>query len=348
MIQKSLPAVSLILVGLTILLWACAPNQQPVLPTANAAATTFTPTAAPTLTLSPRPTVTWTPTPELIATSTPVPLLTAHEWTPDNILVSYNVFGGDGGAPFRMHLPDQLTLLSDGRLFVLVWDQDFVGYQFLTARLSRQETCQILNTIDQAGFFDYDHGFTRADPANPWFQGNGSTITEIDVQAWRTKSAALDSSALYLGTDYPDIYPVVLPALANTDKFLATLVPENSEIYHADRVGLWLQKFDSAYSSGSLTEPIIWPIQSLRLSDIPDGGLTKWDPPGAILHGQDAETIFQLFQERITDWGIVFVDGDQRYVVFARPLMPHEYTATLAPLTPSLHCLPEDGWISLP
>ena len=123
---------------------------------------------------------------------------------------------------------------------------------------------------------------------------------------------------------------------------------ENSEIYHADRVGLWLQKFDSAYSSGSLTEPIIWPIQSLRLSDIPDGGLTKWDPPGAILHGQDAETIFQLFQERITDWGIVFVDGDQRYVVFARPLMPHEYTATLAPLTPSLHCLPEDGWISLP
>jgi len=335
-------------VVLIALLCSCTPNQQPVRPITATAARTSTPTAAPTPTRSPRPTLTETPTLEPTATSTPVPPLTTHDWAPDNVLISYEIYGGDGGAPFRMLLPAQLTLLSDGSLFKLAWDKGFGGYQFLLARLSRQETCQILNTIDQAGFFDYDQGFSRADPANPWFRGAGSEMMEIKVQAWRTKFVALDHSAFYQGADYADFYPVILPALANTNTFLADLIPENSDTYHADRLGLWLQDFDSVPAFGAPVEPIPWPIPSLRLSEIPPSGLNRGAPPGAILSGQDAEIIFQLLQERITDWGVVFVAGDQRYVIFARPLMPHEFTTDQAPLIPSLQCQPEDGWHSFP
>ena len=227
---------TLILSFIALLLAACGGSQAapaaPTLtqPTEPAATTTNSPFRVLTLfpTLTPWPTLTPTLLLTPTFTPTPVPTLVAHEFSQSEPLVVMELHGGDSPcAPISTGLG--LILFPDGKLFVDRYMEDLHAFRIQTTRLSRQETCQLLNSIDQAGFFDYD-------PASYIFgesPGDGAPSIRISAQAWRSNS--VDLYALREFLDHPNYFvpsalPTILPALRKTYRLLADYHPVNMEI----------------------------------------------------------------------------------------------------------------------
>ena len=321
-------------------LWGCnaaTPQQSIVSQTFSPTlTTTATSTQIPeTLTPSNTPSPTITPT----LTSTPVPALVSHDWAASEELITFGTFSGDGVCG-GFHL--ELKLLSDGKIFF--WkkiDQD--SWSFQTATLSRRDTCKLLNSVDQAGFFDYDPS-----TYNNKSMGGGSTI--ISVQAWRSKSIKLNAltSSIY---DYESgckdckyfAFPTLLPALLNTYHLLVSYQPENSKPYKIERVGVWVYLF-----SGELTKTIPWPITSKKLSEaVSSTDIGKG--PNLILEGEDAVTVYRLFNQNnnLCDEYVLFTEKNQTYSISIHDLLPDEYPST-TPIPRIISCSPADGVIAIP
>src|SRR5258708_3301466 len=129
------------------------------------------------------PSLTFAPTSSPTQVSTPVPPLVSHEWKQSDPLISFGGSGGDGGCGFKGYLPTGFPLLPNGQLYTLGWNGDFKTYEIETTTLSRQNTCNLLNSIDQTGFFDYDPSTYIRDPQN-WFPPVlGAGTTDISVHA---------------------------------------------------------------------------------------------------------------------------------------------------------------------
>ena len=321
------------------ILWACNAMPPQLLKVTQTFSSTGTNTATSTLipeTLSPTNTPSTTIT--LTPISTIVPTLTSHEWTAAEELISFGSYGGDGSC--GEYFP-RLILLSDGQVFF--WkkiDQNTQSWQ--TTKLSSQATCKLLNSIDQAGFFDYDPSTYVADPQT---MGNGNTA--ISIQAWRSKSIslyALVDSIYILESGCRDCqhpgYFTVLPALRKTYQLLANYQPEDSVVYQSGRLGVWV---NPGYEENNA---LPWPVKSINLSKIvSQPGVTR--KPDFILAGEDAEIVYQLYLQNSGLCSASFSQGGTDYEMVVRYLLPNEYQPK-PPVPNILSCSPSDGWIEVP
>ncbi len=287
-----------------------------------------TPVANPRATRNP----TVVPTP----TSTPVPPLVAHEWSQSESLLIFARSRGGLPPGFWGSYPVDFTLLPNGELYLLKKNGD-LGYVILATTLSRQATCYLLNSIDQAGFFDYDplSYYMEDGRYNPMPGGvtdMGGTC--ISVQAWRTNSVGLYAFTGSLqaqaedqlkGTPPPG-FPVILPAIRDTYTLLDDYVvsPDTLHLLKPERLGVWL--FGAGEPAGT-RDPIEWPLSThaLAAQQSAQWGGPTGGPPAMILTGEDGARVFDALGETLYVNGTLVREGDKLYWVFARPLLPNEY-----------------------
>jgi hypothetical protein len=285
---------------------------------------------------------------------TPVPTLIAHSWQPNAVLVFADDQGGDGCC--EQSFPPQFTVYADGRAFATHYSQvnDEDKQQILTYQFNNTEICQLLNTIDQTGFFDYDPSTYTMDMNNP--PVDGTSTTYIRVNAWRSNSIILYglSSVLRFEEEYELVenrppFPTILPALRVTHKLLFEFPINDWEVYKPERLGLWIYSKEK-----TIRNSIPWPLQNYILDEMYDETPPyTFSPPSVVIRGEDAQTIYELLDNSMG--AASFTDGVYRYSVFARPLLPYEappgideiYLDIPAPIFPtpsySLSCQPSDG-----
>jgi hypothetical protein len=308
----------------------------------------LSPTIAPNTTAIPfRPTGTSMPT-------TPVPPLTVHGWQPNAVLIYADNQGGDGCC-WQPSTP-QFIVYADGRAFATRYIKVNGEYktQILTYQFNSMELCQLLNTIDQIGFFDYDPSTYNIDMNNP--PVDGTSMTYIRVNAWRSNSIELYglTSLLHYEDEYADIknrppFPTILPALRATHNLLFSFPVDSWDVYRPERLGIWI------YSKEKTTRnSIMWPLENYRLEEI-YGELPSYtfSPQSIVIRGAEAQTIYEAIGNTMGDTS--FTDGTYRYGIYARPLLPYEtppdadviYPEIPAAIFPtpaySLSCQPSDG-----
>jgi hypothetical protein len=218
---------------------------------------TSTPKPSSTPSLTPPP----SQTPQPTDTSTAVPTLSAHTWNPDPVLVLFDVRGGDGGTLFP--LPPRLIVYADGQFFVSQesFIQDEWRLQLLTVQLERKDACALLNTIDQAGFFDYDPS-TYIDHIS----GGGNGEWHIVANAWGTNRVLLYGLGTLVDVNWSELAlsgtPVVLPAIRDTYLLLSRYRPSGLQIFQPERVGIWVGSPRQAQSGA------VWPLQAPCLAEL--------------------------------------------------------------------------------
>jgi hypothetical protein len=319
-----------------------------------------TKTLRPTRTLRPTYTSTLTLTPTVTLTSTPVPALVAHIWNPLAVLISYDAQGGDGCCEYP--IPPLIMLYSDGRFFTtqhVQTENDFRA-QILTSQLSRQQICQLLNTVDQSGIFDYDPTSYRYEP----FGGEPQEIVRIN--AWRSKEFSHYGLFRLTMPGGLEEYETVCPncgyldvAVANVYKLIRNYQPAGLQVYEPDRLAIWVSGKSKINSRFLQT----WPLTSPTLADLYEQTNDSFRNPkgiGMVLRGDSAKLVYQSFKQSIPYGGEGFTDGKFQYGVFARPLLPYETPPSLygrnseipAPEFPEpdyqLSCSPEDGVLEIP
>lgn len=298
------------------------------------------PTATPTATITPTPTVT--------LTSTAQPPLAAHTWELDPILIQMETSSGDGCCTYTS--PPELVLYANGLFIRAGYENN--RYAMLARKLDRQEMCALLNTIDQAGFFDYDPSVYQ-DPMD------GLAITSISIHAWRKQMiyGQVLRTWIYEGGDWwrktcdsPDCAPppVILPALANTYQLLDQYDPGGLEILPARQWLVWLDPEPKDYT------PKPWPISGFSLETLVKAAEQNED----LLVIVDDPAKIEAIQKNL-EWGKYYGDGEMKRTVYARPLWPYEsHLLSYAPGIPTalpvagagatLTCNPEDGILPIP
>lgn len=327
-------------------------------------AETQTSSRTPTLTRTPKPTK--TPTITHSPTSTVQPPLVEHEWSPETLLIYFDVYPGIGyifpSAPF-------FILYADGRLFIKVENETTNREQIFAKHLSRQETCQMLNTLDQIGYLDYD-------PQNYYQDSQAYNITDagdyiINVNAWKNTLGnyyALGEHLYFLSDvsnekseEFQKYSPVILPALRDTFYFLRKFPHSDFELYSPEKLLIWVSLIPQ-YKDDSTGKQ--WTLKNLSLAQLhQETGSNVGFPPSensqsfAILEDDDADAVFELFQRSYDAQGELYVQDGQGYVVFTRPLLPYEdphlYISQYPPSNSSkpdfkLHCYPSDGTLPIP
>jgi hypothetical protein len=358
----------MLLLSLLILAGCASPDGKKTITEVPTKANAELLTAIPTHTILPKrriyltitPTITSTRVPTL--TGTPVPSLTAHSWNPQDILVEYGGYGGDGGSSYGDLLPSQFTLLSTGELFIQKWDDETHSVSLDYIALPRAAVCNLLNSIDQAGFLYYDPMSFVKDPDHWNSPIEGAGYGYIIINSWSDKHVTQYGLFTYImeGEHIKEIwaeecgecsfveFPTILPALRNTYSLLCSYRPAGMQVYQPDRLGIWIDvmgNFDGGHT---------WPLLTPRLSDINIRNISaNYDDfsnlvPDLILSGEDARLVFDLLDQRINEDGVVITEGTKGYIAFVRPLLPNEFRTSLDPLVGNLRCSLKDGWVTIP
>jgi hypothetical protein len=351
---KKYPLVLLLLV----LLLGC----QPLPDSAN--------TPAPTATKSFEVVV---PTPAIISTptSTPQPSLKEHEWTPQTVLLRLDLTREENGI-LNPPPPPQFILYADGK--VLLTRPAIEGYphgdqQLVFKQLERKEVCQILNTLDQTGFLDYD-------PSSYEFIGGkpnmtGVTNAYLEVNAWKSHKREYPELPFYifdeltgvvasgLTTDINDRngFPVISPALRNAYYLTADYPVDGFEVYEPERFAVWIRPLKPADFPNVHWED--WSSQSYAISYMLsriDYGNAGYDERYLILRKQGALSLYEYLKEAFSTKYYVETGklGEKAYyAVHARPLLPYELPGTYEVETPEtsnpkLKCAPADGVMTVP
>ncbi len=249
----------------------------------------------------------------------------------------------DAGCGFDAQLPADLTLLPDGRLFRLDLPTGQLKRQIKSATLSRQETCKLLNSIDQAGFFDYDPTTYIGNPDQWTPPVLWAPTNTIALKAWRSKSISLYWLDGFVNGNAEmqaaKQFPTVLPALRETYKLLTQYEPSYSQIYQWERLGVWM---DRNVQNGDAVD---WPLEAFAPSvpNVTEAGA----PPSLILEGAQAMAVYDLFGQRMDTCGITVMHEGSYYRAFARPLLPSEFQSAALPAM-VLSCSPADGTLETP
>jgi hypothetical protein len=231
--------ISFLLVGILFLAGCENDTLTPIPIVISTSSQTHQPTK--TVIPSRTPTVTRTVTPTLVPTLTStssVPLV-SHDWKPNPILITYyNDWDGFCGGVCPPD-PPSFVLYGDGNFFMFnsVEADTHPQYHYLHKKLDRSETCRILNTIDQTGFFEFDpstYSIGKVYDASNW---------RIEVYAWRRKDVslyALGEFLDFLGVE-PDTVPSTVedpPYILNTFTLLYNFPPDGLDIYIPDVLGI--------------------------------------------------------------------------------------------------------------
>jgi hypothetical protein len=273
-------------------------------------------------------------------TSTPVPALVAHEWSQSEPLITYARQRYSRG--LAVDLPFEFTLLPSGDLYLLRSIENLQDEVILTTTLSRQATCRLLNSIDQAGFFDYDPSSYGRPP-----EEFVPSTTDISVHAWRANSVSLyglNALNFPFESNWPNTK--ILPALRNTYWLLEHYQPPgNVHVLKPERLGVWLY---GPPSPAGTDDFIWWPLKSYALATAGSTKRSLPSDPAMILTGEDATQVNDALGETLIKYsGSNFREGDKLYRVFARPLLPNEFNSSPLPQV-SLNCSPSDGSIQKP
>lgn len=309
-------------------------------------------TASPTKTQTATPTASTIPTSTL--TSTPQPHLQAHTWVVKPVLAQ--VFTGHGDGCCYWSNPPELILYADG-LFIHSQDLGNFRYQMTGRKLNRQEVCRLLNTIDQAGFLNYDHSMYR-DPMM------GAPYTHILVNAWQANEAGgqLLRRWIYEGSDwwrkecpYADCAdpPIILPAFSNTLKLLDKYDPGGLTRLSPTRMMAWVfPPGEWWYSEEDVMNPKKWLVSQISLRELYDLASAN-DHYLAII--DDPEAVRALDEGMVSG---VYRQGDLTAAVFMRPMWPYESSngsgwidpqpGEIVPVGTTLSCSPEDGVLPIP
>ena len=350
------------------LIASCSPAQSVIAQTQTSSSTktiipskTRPPTRTPAPTLTPRPSLTAS------LTSTVLPPLTLNKWYPESVLVKLEHGGGDGCCLYSY--PPSLVLYANGRIIV---NQDFEQdgewrNQPMTKVYSREETCSILNTIDQTGFLYYNTNSYHPQNSD-YFSIDGAGYVAITVNAWRSNYGDFFGlfSYLYLYGDLSrasELWedpgsPIIPPSLRDIYFFLGNFSPESVEVFIPQRLGLIVTNSDRAVLSPE--SPVVdWPFDEIDLSVI-EKLTTEDNYPSQfyIVEGEKAVSIYEYFGNSFGSYGENVKQSSQEYVVFLRPLLPyeipelHRYNIIPDPnINPpgfELECYPSDGILPIP
>lgn len=290
-----------------------------------------------------RPSATLSPTNTPIYPRPTVAPLKAHEWAPEPILIQMGGYGGDGCCYFGF--PPSFILYSDG-LFIM---SNLVGRNFeyrpLFNRLERKEMCQLLNTIDQNGFFDYDPRVFQSP-----FAGAGSTYIQVD--AWQSKYVNHGSLYYFIFGDYEnefencdDCLPVILPEMENTFRLLVGYNPGGMKYYIPEQLLVWLL-YPYSDETG---KP--WPLKSPSLADLLEERGSDYDRDPVAVDGDTVQDWFGVINNG------VYYQGDLRVEIKARPMWPYETPGNYGPIIinpdsdafpDTLNCKVVDGILPIP
>lgn len=302
--------------------------------------------------ITPSVTPTHTPTP----TASPIPTLTAHTWTPETVLIFWNILGGD-----RMTLlpsPPSFVLFADGQLLISQGIQvgDDYRLQILHKKLERREVCALLNTIDQTGFFGYDPSTYLLDRNGKLQNGlaiDGAGTSQYTVNACQKQDVSLYAlgAFMYSGryhpicTDECSGVPTVLPSLANFYWLLKNFDTTDMQIFQPVRIALWVNQ--SLYETSGES----WPFPSVKLADMYANGVNEDGTlKPNIIGGPIAQDMFALYNQMIYPYGTYFIENGIAYEVVAIPDYPYPWdTEEKYPGIPdTLTCTPEDGVLEIP
>ena len=259
----------------------------------------------------------------------------------------------DARTPFGTAI--DFLLLADGQLIVRNCIKDVCTYQ--TGQLGPQQVCALLNTIDQAGFYDYDpSSFISPQPS--------THKVFIEVSAWRSLSIELDQLDQWLSDPtWLDKQlnckacvenPIILPALSTTYYLLQYFRPQGLVVYQPQRMGVWLS---TPWVDG---KPAPWLLDSPTLSDL----YNRSRCPGSdqsqavVLQGDEASRVSEYINQVLGDgFAPIFTEGQLKLQVVNQWLLPFENPASCSTssaqpsATPvpaqvyNLQCSPADGLV---
>ncbi len=297
-------------------------------------------------TATPRPTSTPTPLPSPSATPTPTLSPTAplagQTWQAGPVLLKFGTFY-EASAPFGVSSVPRLILYSDG---LLVLDAGGTLYERL---LTRQETCSLLNSIDQAGFFDIDlSGYAKELDKLPL---GLVPSTRIVVNAWQSRAERLEALETMVndpGVNVPDTLRAVYGLLSDYQ-------PDDLQPYQFTQLAFTIYKYpaDTAYQARQE-----WPLESPSLAQLFEQATVpnRMDGMGLLLEGDAAPQVYAALQ----DGPDGFTENGATYAVSARPLLPYESLESAASYqaripSPGVHsaatqwtCYPSDGALEIP
>jgi hypothetical protein len=294
-----------------------------------------------------------------------------HKWQPETVLIYYAYT--DVIKELPPPIPYHLILYADGQMFLFREDyRTFYGIQasssieILTKKLSNQEICALLNTVDQTGFFDYD-------PSTYEFSKNnqeGLVSEYIRVNSWRSKSVELYGLGFAIEEEF--VQYEVDKVMVDTYMIINHYPREGFEIYQPEKLAVWAVPIRDWNGEPYST----WPIKSPSLAEISQTRDSQYDPalaefspvpeyyyhPGksTVLQGSDAKTLYNLFDQSIVEWGLPFSEAGITYMVLAVPLLPYqsappdgEFYATIPSLESSapqisISCHQSDGLVEIP
>jgi hypothetical protein len=240
---------------------------------------------------------------------------------PPTSRVVASLYNGPGftDSAIAWSLMPRLVMYADGRVIV-------TSYAYVNAERTRSvelaqvapdEVCSLLGQIDGAGFFEYD-------PADyPEFEASDLGTTEISVDAWRSKQVSAYGLSFFLNPEREDWVEESMQtmgitfsdALSTTYGLLSGYRPPNPAPYQPERVVLLI---DSSNSSRAASD---WPLESPSLKDLLATVREDDRHPEVVLEGQQAADVYAMFGQLVTQ---IYADGDARYEVTLRPLLPQE------------------------
>ena len=341
-----------------------------LIPTATLSRTprpTFTPrlSRTPVLSATPFPTFTVSPT------STSQPPLRVHSWRPEMALALLFHTRGDGGSIFMDSIQPSFALFADGRLFVKKYDESTGYARIFTRQLSRKEICQHLNTLDQAGFLDYD-------PETYQFAGGGPGVkggpeVQIEVNAWKSHRHSYYEMSGYLEGTFDDVFgldpndptgrPIILPALRDAYFFFTDYPTDQLQVYHPSQI---LMRVADMGDAPETVEVSRWPLSEPSLAVLlerSDSSAPDKRGQFVLLDGFEAQRIYEAMGRFAIDLGYFYeeVNGVKKnYYVSLHPLLPYEAPETenysLAQIPGpetekpnfTLTCYPTDGILPIP
>jgi len=259
----------------------------------------------------------------------------------------------DARTPFGTAI--DFLLLADGQLIVRSCTLDVCTYQ--TSQLESKQVCALLNTIDQAGFYDYDPAsFTSPQPS--------THKVFIQVSAWRSLSIEVDQLDQWLSDpNWLDkqlnckncvAHPTILPALSNTYYLLKNFRPQKLDPYQPQQMAVWLS---APWIEGT---PVAWLLDAPTLSDL----YNRSHCPGSdqtqavVLQGDESTRVSEYLNQMLGEgYAPIFTEGSLKLQVVNQWLLPFESPAgcaagsTPAAVTPApaqvynLSCSPADGLV---
>ena len=297
-------------------------------PTRSVATSPSPQAALATPTTMPRPTRSPTPTPVPVPSRTPVTPTEVLPTLPAGrvILIEYfDKYGGDApwmppDAYIGRHLP-RLVIYTDGGL---IWRDD--AGALWEGSMSKSSMCTLLTGLQKLGFFKIEgDGMLEAD--DPIYEKIPADRLN-DIGFINFLLVVNGNPAKWVIIYRPFVDYLVRPVKSAWELF-NSYKPSDVQPYEPDLYVLWIeahQKLARHYCAGSDLQQADWPRDLPKLTRL----LGDDDAVQIPLDSSEASSLLRYYDPAP---GVkLFKEGQDRYSVILRPLLPHEELDNLSPV----------------